>query len=113
MFGPPRLGAQTQLRQAGDSAYSVLASRVAAETPEGGNREARVLGCWCLVHGLAVLFLDASPEDVTRSVADALMARGSDLKNKAFFLHKRKFCYSAAADTSTCPDSTDWRKCGK
>ncbi len=84
MFGPPRLGAHTQLRQAGDSAYGVLASRVAAETPEGVDREAHVLGCWSLVHGLAVLFLDAdlagkvaaSSEDVTRRVADAMLGVG-------------------------------------
>ena len=81
MFGPPRLGTHKELSEAGDSAYGVLAARVAAGTPEGADREARVLGCWSMVHGLALLFLDAdlagkvtaSPEAVTRRVAEVML----------------------------------------
>ena len=81
MFGPPRLGAHADLAKAGDAAYGVLAARVAAETPEGADREAHVLGCWSMVHGLALLFLDAglagkvqaSAEDVTRRVATVML----------------------------------------
>ena len=81
MFGPPRVGRHGELAKSSDSAYGVLANRVAAETPEASDREARVLGCWSLVHGLALLFLDAdlagkvsgSPEEVTRRVAEALL----------------------------------------
>ena len=82
MFGPLRVGEHKALAAAGDSAYGVLAGRVAAETPEGADREARVLGCWSMVHGLALLFLDAdlackvsgSADDVTRRVAEAMLS---------------------------------------
>ncbi len=81
MFGPPRLGAHKELSEAGDSAYGVLAARVAAGTPDGADREASVLGCWSMVHGLALLFLDgdlagkvsASPDEVTRRVAAVML----------------------------------------
>ena len=82
MFGAPRLQNHAALAQASDSAYAVLAGRVAAETPDGADREACELGCWSMVHGLALLFLDAGlagkvaakPEDVTRRVAAAMLA---------------------------------------
>ena len=82
MFGPRRLGVHPELTAAGDAAYAVLAARVAAETPADAAREARALGCWSLVHGLASLFLDGRigektevPHGVlTRSVAEAMLA---------------------------------------
>jgi AcrR family transcriptional regulator len=81
MFGPKRIGVHPELMAAGEAAYGVLADRVAAETPVSADREARVLGCWSLVHGLASLFLDgqikdkiaASNDDVTRRVAEVLL----------------------------------------
>ena len=81
MFGPKRIGTHPELTAAGDAAYAVLAARVAADTPADADRDARALGCWSLVHGLASLFLDgrisdktAAPDgDVTRRVAQAML----------------------------------------
>ena len=81
MFGPRQAGAHPALLAAGNTAYAVLADRVAAETPASADRDARVLGCWSLVHGLALLFLDgrisdriaATDEDIVRRVAEALL----------------------------------------
>ena len=81
MFGLKRLGAYPELTAAGEAAYAVLAARVVAETPANANRDARTLGCWSLVHGLASLFLDgrisdrisASDGEVTRRVAEAML----------------------------------------
>ncbi len=81
MFGPKRLGAHPELTAAGEAAYAVLAARVAAELPATADRDARALGCWSLVHGLASLFLDgritdklAAPDaDITRRVAEAML----------------------------------------
>ncbi len=85
MFGPKRLGAHPELWAAGEAAYGVLADRVAAETPVAADREARALGCWSLVHGLAMLLLDGrigdkaaiSADDVTRRVAQAMLGAGA------------------------------------
>ena len=84
MFGPRHLGKHPNLSTAGDSAYAVLADRVAADTPDRTDHNARALGCWALVHGLAFLFLDgrisetgfAAPEDLTRAVALAVLQNG-------------------------------------
>ncbi len=84
MFGPRHLGKHPNLSTAGDSAYTVLADRVAADTPDRTDHNARALGCWALVHGLAFLFLDgridhrtsAPAEEVTRAVASALLHPG-------------------------------------
>ncbi len=81
MFGPKRLGVHPELAAAGEAAYAVLAARVAAEAPADADRDARALGCWSLVHGLASLFLDgrigdktaASDGDITRRVAEAML----------------------------------------
>ena len=81
MFGPKRVGTHPELAAAGDAAYAVLAARVAAEAPADADRDARALGCWSLVHGLASLFLDgrisdktAAPDgDTTRRVAEAML----------------------------------------
>ena len=81
MFGPKRLGTHPELTGCSDAAYAVLAGRVAAETPVDADREARVLGCWSLVHGLAMLFLDGRindtitvpDDDLTRRVAEAML----------------------------------------
>ena len=81
MFGPKRLGTHPELAAAGEAAYAVLATRVAAE-PGGTDQEARTLGCWSLVHGLASLFLDGLiagdaldlAEDMTRRIAAAMVA---------------------------------------
>lgn len=82
MFGPKRLGTHPDLTAAGEAAYAVLATRVAAETPTDADRDARAVGCWSMVHGLASLFLDgrisdkmpAPDDDVTRRVAEAMLA---------------------------------------
>lgn len=81
MFGPRRSGTHPELAAAGEAAYAVLAARVAAETPADSDRDARALGCWSLVHGLASLFLDGrigdkmvmSSDDMTRRVAEAML----------------------------------------
>ncbi len=82
MFGQKRGDAHPELMASGETAYAVLVNRVAAETPDEAWRPARVLGCWSLVHGLALLFLDglvkhplaASEDEVTRLVAQAMLA---------------------------------------
>ena len=81
MFGPKRLGVHPELTAAGEAAYAVLAARVAAEAPANADRDARALGCWSMVHGLASLVLDdrisdktvAPDGDVTRRVAEAML----------------------------------------
>ncbi len=81
MFGAKRLGQHSEMTAAGETAYAVLAARVAAEVPANADRDARALGCWSLVHGLASLFLDgrisdktaASDSDVTRRVAEVML----------------------------------------
>ncbi len=83
MFGPKRLGVHPELAAAGEAAYAVLAARVAVEAPADADRDARALGGWSMVHGLASLFLDdrisdkttASDGDVTRRVAEAMLCR--------------------------------------
>jgi AcrR family transcriptional regulator len=85
MFGPMDLGLHPDLCAAGEAAYAVLAQRVAADTPTEADRDARALGCWSLVHGLAMLMLDgrvrgkmpASIDDVTRRVAEAMLGHGA------------------------------------
>ncbi len=84
MFGSQRQGPHEELAAAGDNAYGVLARRVAAQTPEGTDIEARVLGCWSLVHGLALLFLDAGlagkiagqRDELARRVAEVMLQSG-------------------------------------
>ncbi len=81
MFGTPRAGCHSGLHEAGNAAFGVLARRVAAESPPHAQ-EMLTLGCWSLVHGLALLFLDgrlaehapAGPGEVTRRVAEAMLA---------------------------------------
>lgn len=81
MFGPKRMAVHAELAAAGASAYSVLAGRVTANTAGAGDVEARVLGCWSLVHGLAMLFLDervdwtvaGAADEVARRVAAAML----------------------------------------
>ncbi len=81
MFGPMRAGKHPALSAAGDTAYGVLARRVAAETPAEADREARTLGCWALVHGLTMLLLDGrigdpsdrSREAIARRVAETML----------------------------------------
>jgi AcrR family transcriptional regulator len=74
MFGPPRQGAHPALKRDEEQAYSVLAARVAAETP-APLRQSRTLACWSVVHGLASLIIDGqidmtgtTPEAVARLV---------------------------------------------
>ena len=81
MFGPKRLGVHPELAAASEATYAVLATRGAAETRASADRDARALGCWSLVHGLASLFLDdrisdksaALDSDLTRRIANAML----------------------------------------
>jgi AcrR family transcriptional regulator len=80
MFGPPRNGAHPKLRHDEALAHSVLARRVAAETPEP-LRQSRTLACWSVVHGLASLIIDGqfdmsgtTPEALAREVATGYLA---------------------------------------
>jgi AcrR family transcriptional regulator len=57
MFGPPRRGKHVDLRTSSQTAFGVLVQRVARQTAPA-ERQARVLGYWSLVHGLAMLILD-------------------------------------------------------
>ena len=83
MFRPKRLDAYPDLAAAGNATYGVLSARVEADAATGGDPDARALGCWALVHGLAGLFLDgqvgdriAAPEDeVARRVAGVMLSR--------------------------------------
>jgi AcrR family transcriptional regulator len=73
MFGPVQSTVDSELKTKGHSAYSVLANRVSLETPEP-LREARVLGCWGLVHGLAGLALDGLIGPVGPAIEAAVTA---------------------------------------
>ncbi len=75
MFGPARLCPHPALQAAGEAAYAVLATRVAAQTPADADRDACALGCWSLVHGLASLFLDGRIGDKTAAPRDGLTRR--------------------------------------
>ena len=54
------------------TAYGVLARRVAVLSPH--DREALTLGCWAMVHGLAMLSMDAAISLDTKALRDALTA---------------------------------------
>ena len=87
MFGAKRPDAMPDvlpdpaLEPVASATYAVLSYRVASETPAEGDREARTIGCWSLVHGLASLFLDgeirprldATDDAITRRVATAML----------------------------------------
>ncbi len=83
MFGAKRPDAtpDAALTAAASATYAVLSDRVAADTPAEDDRDARTIGCWSLVHGLALLFLDGEirwrldqPDDaITRRVAAAML----------------------------------------
>ena len=79
MFGPPRQGAHPLLKHDQKQTHSVLAARVAAETP-AALRESRTLACWSVVHGLASLIIDGqidmsgtTPEGLARMVATGFL----------------------------------------
>jgi hypothetical protein len=79
MFGPPRQGTHPALKHDEALAHSVLAARVATETP-APLRQARTLACWSVVHGLASLIIDGqidlrgtTPEATARMVAEAFL----------------------------------------
>lgn len=82
MFGAKRPDAPDPvLGVVAGATYAVLSDRVAADTPAGGDRDARTIGCWALVHGLALLFLDGEirsrldegDDAITRRVATAML----------------------------------------
>jgi AcrR family transcriptional regulator len=81
MFGPRHTGLHTHLDATGQTAFAVLATRVASETPDTADRQASAFGCWSLVHGLAMLLLDGrlagqtneSTEDFIRRIASAML----------------------------------------
>ena len=83
MFGAKRPDAPPDpaLEAAGAATYAVLSRRVAADTPAEEDRDARAIGCWSLVHGLALLFLDGeirsrlgdADEAITRRVASVML----------------------------------------
>ena len=79
MFGPKRLAKLSELTIAGETAYAVLAARVAAEMPANTDRDARALGCWSLVHGLASLFLDGRMSDKTTAAGDDMTRRVAEI----------------------------------
>jgi AcrR family transcriptional regulator len=70
MFGPPRQGTHVALKHDEAMAHSVLAARVAADTP-AELRQARTLACWSVVHGLASLIIDGQI-DITGTTPEAL-----------------------------------------
>lgn len=83
MFGAKRPDAPSDpaLGAAAGATYAVLSDRVAADTPAGADRDARTVGCWSLVHGLALLVLDGEirwrldgdDDAITRRVAIAML----------------------------------------
>ena len=80
MFSPMEHASHPDLAAASAAAYAVLQGRVAQDAP-GANQDARTLGCWSLVHGLACLVLDGKlaadgvtpSDDLTRRVAQAML----------------------------------------
>ena len=91
MFGAKRPDAlpDPALEAAGAATYAVLSRRVAAETPPEQDRDARTIGCWSLVHGLALLFLDGeirprlddADEAIARRVASVMLGVPSGDRN--------------------------------
>ena len=81
MFGPGWSRDDADLIAAKEACFGVLAARVAAESTADQDREARAVGCWALVHGLAILFLDdriaheitGCDDEITRRVAAAML----------------------------------------
>ena len=81
MFGPKHEGPHPVLDATGDTAFAVLARRVAAETPETADRQASIFACWSLVHGLAMLLLDnrfaghgsETPAQLTRRITATML----------------------------------------
>ncbi len=78
---PKSAAVYPELTAAADATYGVLSRRVAAEAPDGCDREARAVGCWALAHGLAGLFLDgqisermtAPDDEAIRRVARSML----------------------------------------
>ena len=58
MFSYRMQDANETLRAAKQATKTLLAERVAADPRFGDDVQARALGCWALVHGLAILILD-------------------------------------------------------
>ncbi|MFJ3309517.1 TetR/AcrR family transcriptional regulator [Streptomyces sp. NPDC086549] len=56
MFNRPCDPSHPEVKAAGDAAYAVISPHVVAGVP-AESQEARVAGCWSLVHGLASLVL--------------------------------------------------------
>jgi AcrR family transcriptional regulator len=74
MFGPITGTAPRAQQQAGDTAYDVLALRVAADMNPKDPGSFKV-GCWALVHGLAVLIMDRRIPDIEDDQAVILIER--------------------------------------
>ncbi len=82
MFDPRHEGPHPVLDATGETAFAILARRVAAETPESADRQAAAFACWSLVHGLAMLLLDnrlpiyptETAADFTRRIATTILA---------------------------------------
>lgn len=75
MSGPRLPGEHPALVAAGRACYQALRVRVAAGGLEGAALEERLLGSWCLMHGLAALLLDGKLVDTRSGSTEAIAER--------------------------------------
>jgi AcrR family transcriptional regulator len=75
MSGPRLEGDHPELVAAGQACYDVLRARVATGGLRGNALEERVLGAWCLMHGLAALMLDGKLVDKHLGSSDEIAKR--------------------------------------
>lgn len=83
MFGARRVEPDDALHSAKAAAFGVLQRRVVLDSLPHEDSHARAVGCWCLAHGLAVLFLDqrirdeieGGDDEIVRRVASAVLSR--------------------------------------
>jgi AcrR family transcriptional regulator len=75
MSGPRLEGDHPHLVAAGQACYDVLRTRLKLEGLSGEELEVRVLGSWCLMHGLAALMLDGKLVDKHVGSSDAIADR--------------------------------------
>lgn len=73
VFGSRRLDPEGELAAAKDAVIGILRQQVASGTATGG--EAFSIGCWALVHGLAVLLPDCRVQEELGGDEDAIVKR--------------------------------------
>ncbi|MBI1684104.1 TetR/AcrR family transcriptional regulator [Caulobacter hibisci] len=74
MFGPTRPRADEAVCDAAQAVKTLMLQRLVSEAPEQFSPD-RAIGCWSLVHGLAMLVLDGLLDDTDPNPLDGLVER--------------------------------------